>query len=98
MKTDKTERFVVVTTKSRRWRIEAGILVEEGPDHVVLKDSRCILYYSSDVRGPGGIAVTGPGSGGRVGPRVDSATIRGVESIHDCTDAARAAIEAEPWH
>lgn len=94
----KTERFVVVTTRSRRWRIEAGILVEEGPDHVVLRDARCILYYSSDARGPGGIAVNGPGSAGRVGPRVARATICGVESIHDCTAAARAAIEAEPWH
>jgi len=65
-------------------------------DHVVLRDSRTIVYYGSDTRGPGGIAVHGPLQG-RVGPRVDRATVCGVESIHDATPVARKIIEEEPW-
>lgn len=89
-------RFVIVCTKSRPWRIESGYLESEGADHVVLKDARTIVYYGTDTRGPGGIAVHGPLQG-RVGPRVDRATICGVESIHDATVAARQLIEQEPW-
>lgn len=91
------ERFVVVTTKSRPWRIEAGVLVEEGADHVVLRDARNIVYYSVDCRGVGGLAAIGPSESSRVGPRVDRATICGIESIHDCSPEAREKIEAEPW-
>lgn len=90
------KQFVIVCTKSRPWRIESGWLLEEGADHVVLADARTIVYYGTDTRGPGGIAALGP-LDGRVGPRVDRATVRGVESIHVASPAAREIIESEPW-
>ena len=91
-------KYVLVVTGHRPWSIVAGELVACDGDSVTLRDARMIAYYSGDARTVYGCAAHGPGSGARVSPRVDEATLRGVEHIIAATPAARAAIEAEPWH
>jgi len=96
--TKKTERFVLISTKTRNWLVLAGILDSEDGDTVTLRDARMIAYFSPDAHGLLGVAASGPGSSPRVSPRVDSITVRGVETVIDCTAEARARIEGEPWH
>lgn len=92
------EKYVVVATKTRRWCVIAGVLESEKKDTVVLRDARMIIYYSMDAHGLLGVAARGPGESARVSPRVDRATVHGVEVVLDATSDARAAIQAEPWH
>jgi hypothetical protein len=93
-----TKPYILIATSSRPWTIIAGTLAAQEGDVYTLRDARMIVYFSADARGLLGVAANGPGSGARVSPRVDSVTVRGVESHVPCSDAARAAIEAEPWH
>lgn len=89
--------YVIVCTSSRPWRIEAGYLVSRRGGTVVLRDARMIVYYDAASLGAGGLAARGCSSRCRVGPAVQEATIRGVESVHVATELARLSIEAEPW-
>jgi hypothetical protein len=103
MKTKKTTTntdhpFVLIATRSRPWTLIAGTLAAKDGDVYTLEDARMIVYFSSDAHGLLGVVARGPGNGARVSPRVDSVTVRGVELDAACTAAARAAIEAEPWH
>lgn len=94
-----TNPFVLVVTQCRPWSIVAGRIVERRADgSVVLEGARMIVYFSSDARSVYGAAVHGPGSQARVSPMVARACVRPPEHEIECTEAARTAIEAEPWH
>jgi hypothetical protein len=96
-KSAEAPKYVIVATSYRPWSIVAGELLSQGDNSVILRNARMIAYYSLDARTVFGCAANGPGTGARVSPRVDEATIRGVEHILLATPTARAAIEAEPW-
>ena len=64
---------------------------------VTLKRARQVIYWSADVRGAGGLAVTGPSAGCRIGPAVPEVQARRVTTVALLTPAAVAAFEAAPW-
>lgn len=90
-------KFVVVTTDSSRRGVFGGVLVERHGDTVVLEAAQNAVYWSEDVHGVFGLAVTGPSSDCRIGPAVLRLELNGVTSISLATDAAREAWRACPW-
>jgi len=64
---------------------------------LTIVNARMIVHYSADAHGLLGVAAHGPGAKARVSPRVDEWRGRAIEQWMTCSDAARAAIEAEPW-
>lgn len=81
------ERYVVVTTKHRG--VFGGFLSSEDGDVVVLTNCRNCIYWTADVNGFGGLAVTGPLTGCKIGPTVPIIKLRGVTAILDCEKAAQ---------
>ena len=86
---------VLITTEYRG--VFMGELDERDNDSVTLTHARNCVYWSRKIRGVFGLAATGPDSECRIGPAVPRLTLRKVTSITECTDAAVAAWEAEPW-
>jgi hypothetical protein len=64
---------------------------------VKLSNARNCLYWSSDVKGFLGLAVTGPSKSCKVGPKVPSLTLNDVTSISEVTPEAVTAWENSPW-
>lgn len=89
------EKPVVVTTEFRG--VFFGYLESRNGDLIVLNKARNCLYWSSDVKGFVGLAVTGPTSSCRVGPAVARLELFKVTSILDPSDEAVKAWEAQPW-
>lgn len=87
--------YVLVTTAHRG--VFAGELVEDWDDVVILKNARNCIYWSAEVKGFLGLALTGPTKSCRVGPAVPQLKLRNVTSLGACTPEARAAWEAGPW-
>ena len=78
---------VVVTTEFRG--VFFGYLEKENDDRsVVMTNVRNCIYWTSEVNGFGGLAVTGPLDGCRIGPPVPSLKLFQVTSIIDCTKKA----------
>lgn len=90
----KTERYVLATTSYRG--VFAGWATDTSGDVIHLRDARLAVYWSADVRGFMGLASSGPTSGCRIGPPAD-VELRGVTSVVEVTDEARARWEAAPW-
>ena len=62
-----------------------------------LTKARNCLYWSADVKGFMGLAVTGPSKFCKVGPAVPRITLQKVTSVVECEDVAVKAWEASPW-
>lgn len=79
---------VVVTTEHRGvffgYASESGVTME-------LKEARMCLYWSADVKGVLGLAVTGPNKGCRVGPAVSSLRLEKVTAVAEVTPQAEEA-------
>lgn len=89
-------RPVVVTTVHRG--VFFGYTSEPGDGETIhLTRARNCIYWSADVRGFMGLAVTGPSASCRVGPPAD-VTLRGVTAVLDVMPDAAARWEAGPWH
>jgi len=85
---------VVVTTEYRG--VFFGYAKETNGEAINLKDARLCVYWSDDVKGFMGLAVTGPTEGCRIGPRADI-KLRKVTAVVKATPAAVKAWERAPW-
>ena len=79
---------VVVTTEHRG--VFFGYATESGVT-MTLKEARMCLYWSADVKGVLGLAVTGPNKSCRVGPAVTSLLLEKVTSVAETTPKAEEA-------
>lgn len=91
---EKVERPVVVTTKYRG--IFFGYATDTDGDTICLKQGRCCIYWSVDLRGFMGLAAYGPSKTCRIGPAADI-ELRGVTSVVEVTAEAAAKWAAAPW-
>lgn len=64
---------------------------------IQLKKARLCVYWSADLRGFMGLASHGPTKSCKVGPAVDSITLRDITSVSDCTPQAVEAWEKGFW-
>lgn len=94
-----TEKPVLVTTEHRGvfFGYETGR--EQGRDGVsiTLAKARNCLYWSADVKGFMGLALTGPTKGCRIGPEVSSIELMKVTSIVEVAAEAVKAWSDAPW-
>jgi hypothetical protein len=81
-------RAVVVTTEHRG--VFFGYATESGST-MTLKEARMCLYWSADVKGVLGLAVTGPNKSCRIGPAVPSLRLDKVTAVAEATPEAEAA-------
>lgn len=93
------ERGVLITTAHRG--VFFGYTSAAGPDiikakSVSLKLARNCLYWSADVKGFEGLAVTGPSASCRIGPAADL-SLAEVTCVAEATPEAVKAWEAAPW-
>lgn len=95
----KTKQPVVVTTEHRG--VFFGYL-GSGQDReskvVTITDAQMCVYWSADVRGVVGLAMSGPSTQCRVTPAAPKMTLQGVTSVMDATADAEAAWQARPWN
>lgn len=90
-------KHVVVTT-DRRLVMQGELESYDSEKKTAkLKNARNCIYWSPQVRGVFGLASHGPDSRCRVGRAVPSIQLEGITSITQCTPAAVAAWESEPW-
>jgi hypothetical protein len=87
-------RPVLLTTAQRG--VFFGYADDTSGRNVQLNRGRICIYWPNATHGFMGLAVTGPQAGARVGPAADI-EVRDVTSVTECTAAAAAAWEAEPW-
>lgn len=88
------ERAVLVTTEHRG--VFFGYATETGGETIALRRARNVVYWPTANRGFLGLAADGPKSGSRVGPAADI-EVRAITCVAECTPAAVAAFEAQPW-
>ncbi|GMU53366.1 MAG: hypothetical protein AMXMBFR33_25120 [Candidatus Xenobia bacterium] len=62
-----------------------------------LEKAQNCLYWSAEVKGVFGLAVTGPNENCRVGPAVPALTVHEITSVAEATPEAARAWEAAPW-
>lgn len=89
------ERPVMVTTEYRG--VFFGYLVTAPGEVVTLKRARNCVYWSADLHGFGGLAVSGPSATCKIGPPIQSIELRKVTSISEVSPEAVKAWEAAPW-
>ena len=92
-------RAVVVTTEHATFFGYTSTPLEEvlAAKIVTLVRARLCVYWSPDMRGFGGLAVSGPSASCRIGPAVDRLSLGGVTSVADATATVAAAWELPPW-
>lgn len=64
---------------------------------LTLKNARNCIYWSENVKGVFGLAVTGPSPDCRIGPAVSELTLNKITSVSAVSDEAVARWEADPW-
>ena len=87
-------RAVLVTTEFRG--VFFGYATDTDGDTIALNRARNCIYWSADVKGFEGLAVTGPSSSCKIGPAADL-TLRKITCVAECTPEAVAAWERAPW-
>jgi hypothetical protein len=70
---------------------------KEGDKEITLTDAQNCVYWSAQVRGVFGLAVTGPTSSCKIGPKVPTLTIKDVTSIAETTQEAAKAWSKCIW-
>jgi hypothetical protein len=88
------ERLVVVLTEFKE--IFCGWASDTGGERIKLRSARQACYYSEQTHGLLGLAVTGPGSGSKIGPSANIELRRPVNVI-ECQPAAIEAWEKAKW-
>lgn len=86
---------VLITTEYRG--VFFGYAEDTSGDTVLLRDARNCIYWSADVKGFLGLAVTGPSKNCRIGPKVPLFEARKVTSVTEVTEEAVKQWEAAPW-
>jgi hypothetical protein len=89
------ERPVVICTEYRG--VFFGWASDTTGESVTLRRARNCVYWSVDVKGVLGLAVTGPSRGCRIGPAVDAVDLRKVTAVLECSPAAVEAWGMAPW-
>lgn len=92
------KRFVVVTTAHRG--VFAGYLANGSNSDektVELAEAQMCVYWSADIGGVLGLAVTGPSKSCRIGPAVPKIVLQDVTSVMDATKEAEEKWQAKPW-
>jgi hypothetical protein len=92
----KDKKFLIVTTAHRG--VFAGYGKPTNEKTIRLTDAQMCVYWTSDVKGVVGLAVTGPCKGCRVGPPAPAITIQDVTSVMEASEAAEAAWTKQPWN
>lgn len=95
MSNTNNQRPVIVTTEYRG--VFFGYAEDTNGDNITLTRARNCLYWSSDVKGFLGLAVTGPTSGCRIGPAAPSIDLRKVTAVIEVSPEAVKAWESAPW-
>jgi hypothetical protein len=93
--------YVLVTTDKDRRGVFFGETDETDVKALlgsaVLKNAQCVVYWSADCHGFGGLASKGPTKNCRIGPPVPKLALDGITSATECTTDAVAAFKDEPW-
>lgn len=87
--------YVLVTTAHRG--VFAGFLKNREGDEVTLTQARVCVFWSKEVKGFVGLAVSGPIGSSRVSQAAEELTLTSVTSIAKCTEAAQQVWEKAPW-
>ena len=95
MKKAPAETAVMVTTAHKG--VLFGYATDTTGDRIILRNARVCISWSSDLRGFGGLATSGPNKNCRVGPAVPSMDLRGITSVSEVTPEAIKAWESQPW-
>lgn len=93
-KTAPDGRPVLVTTEFRG--VFFGYAADTSGDTIKLKRARNCIYWSSDVKGFEGLAVTGPTRSCKIGPAADL-ELRKITCVVEVTPEAVKAWESAPW-
>lgn len=88
------ERAVLVTTEFRG--VFFGYATNTSGDTIKLRAARNCVYWSADVKGFEGLAVTGPTAKCRIGPAADL-ELRKITCVAEVMAPAVQAWEAAPW-
>ncbi len=96
-KAPKKSPEVAVLIGTERQNLWFGYVTDASGETVTIKRARQVIYWSADVRGAGGLAVTGPSKSCRIGPAVSEVEARKVTTVARVSEAAIAAFEAAPW-
>jgi hypothetical protein len=91
----KQTAVLVGTELSNLW---FGYTADYSGDTITLREARQVIYWSADVRGAGGLCVTGPSANCRIGPAVSTVEVRRVTTVGLVSERAVAAFEAAPWN
>jgi hypothetical protein len=91
----KAPQPLVVTTQHRG--VFFGYGDASDADTIRLTDARMCVYWSANVKGVLGLAVTGPKSGCKIGPAIPAITLRGVTAVMEATPEAVEAWEKSTW-
>lgn len=86
---------VLIGTNTRN--LWYGFATDTRGDAVKLKKARQVIYWSSDMKGAGGLAVTGPSKGCRIGPEVSEVEVRGVTAVAKVSARAINRFNKAPW-
>jgi hypothetical protein len=90
MNMNESKRPVVVTTEYRG--VFFGYLEKENSDRsVVLTQCRNCIKWTTEVNGFGGLAVTGPLHGCKIGPAIPKIKLEARTAILECTQEAESA-------
>ena len=92
---DTRQTAVLIGTELRN--LWFGYADDYSGDTVTLRRARQVVYWSADVRGAGGLCVTGPSQKCRIGPAVDTVEVRRVTTVGLVSERAVEAFEAAPW-
>lgn len=90
----KLGKAVLVTTAHRG--VFFGYLESMEDKVVTLKNARCCVYWSADVKGFLGLANSGPSNSCKIGPHADI-MLHDVTCVANCTPQAVEAWESAPW-
>lgn len=88
-------RPVIVTTAHRG--VFFGYADDTTGETIHLQRSRLCVYWSADLRGFMGLAVSGPSKSCRIGPPANI-TLRNVTAVVEVNEAAAANWESAPWN
>lgn len=93
-----SEKAVLVTTEYR------GVFFGYVPNDadftvstIKLERARLCIYWSTEIKGFMGLAVTGPNMNCKIGPAAKSINLQKITAILECTDDAIKAWESAPW-
>jgi hypothetical protein len=90
------EKAVVVTTEHRG--VFFGYASDIDGEQIKLRAARLCVYWSPAMRGFMGLASAGPDKDCKIGPPVESITLRAITSVVECSPAAIEKWEAGPWN